>query len=188
MQRFDVVKTAIEGVHILKAKPIGDNRGYFERFFCAEEFKEAGFNFPVAQMNHSYSRKGILRGMHYQLPPHAEFKIVRCIRGEVYDVAVDIRKGSPTFLQHVGVKLSAAEHNYLLLPKGTAHGVLSLSEEFEILYLVSTPYCAEAERGLNPLDPALNIKWPGEILQMSPKDESRPFIDADFEGIDTALL
>ncbi|MBU3843473.1 MAG: dTDP-4-dehydrorhamnose 3,5-epimerase [Candidatus Anaerobiospirillum pullicola] len=185
MQRFDVITTPIAGLLILKAKPIGDDRGYFERFFCAEEFKEIGFTEPLCQINHSFNReKGTLRGVHYQKPPFLETKIVRCIRGKVHDVAVDIRRGSPTFLQHFGLELSADEPTYLYIPKGMGHAVQALSDNAEILYLVSTPFHPEADSGLNPLDPALNIKWPLEVTEISPKDRQRPFITPDFTGVE----
>ncbi len=185
MQRFDITKTAIEGVYILKAKPIGDERGYFERFFCAEEFKEIGLKGQIAQMNLSLSeRRGTLRGMHYQMPPYNEFKIVRCLKGALYDVAVDIRKDSPTFLQHVGVTLSEDEHNYLVLPHGTAHGFITLTDNAQIMYLLDRQFCADAERGINPFDKALNIKWPAKVEVISRKDENRERLPDDFAGIE----
>lgn len=185
MQRFEVKTTPLAGVFVLKAKPIGDERGYFERLFCAEEFKELGFDIPVSQINHSYNQGiGIIRGMHMQLPPYTEIKVVRCLRGKVCDVALDVRKNSPTFLQHFAVELSADEHNYLYLPHGIAHGYQALTEESDVLYLVSAPYHAEAEKGFNPLDPTFNIKWPLPPSIMSAKDRERAFINPDFQGIE----
>lgn len=189
MNRFEIEKTPIEGVFVVKAKPIGDARGYFERFFCSDEFNEIGFNAPVAQINHSLNNEvGVVRGIHFQWPPYNEMKLVRCINGEVYDVAVDLRKGSSTFLKYFGVKLSQQEHNYLLLPNGMGHAYQSLTAGAELIYVVSAPFTPEADCGLNPQDPAIGISWPVKIGQISDKDRNRKFIDKTFMGIDLGSL
>lgn len=185
MDRFEVQTTYIDGVYIIKAKPIGDERGYFERFFCSEEFKSIGFNVPVAQINHSFNKTaGCVRGIHFQWPPYNEMKLIRCIKGEVYDVAVDLRKGSPTYLKYYGVNLSEVEHNYLLLPNGIGHAYQSLTDASELIYMVSEYYSPKADAGINPLDPAVGIRWPLPISEISDKDKNRGFIDNKFTGID----
>ncbi len=136
--RFDILPTPLDGLKVIIRKPIEDPRGFFCRFFCAEEFLEAGFQKSISQINHTFTRgKGAVRGLHFQYPPHAEGKIVSCLRGEVYDVAVDIRKGSPTFLHWHGEILSAANQRSLLIPEGFAHGFQTLTENCELLYLHS---------------------------------------------------
>lgn len=158
MSRFSVMQTSLEGVVILEPKPIRDDRGYFERFFCANDFKEIGFDGQIAQINHSKTiGKGSIRGIHYQIPPFCETKIVRCLKGAVYDVAVDLRKDSPTFLQYFGVELNEENGKYLVIPEGFGHGFQTLSDEAEILYLVSEFFNAQADRALNALDLKLNI-------------------------------
>ncbi|WP_353617301.1 dTDP-4-dehydrorhamnose 3,5-epimerase [Desulfovulcanus ferrireducens] len=164
--------------------PIKDQRGFFCRFFCAEESKEVGFNKCVAQINHSHTlRKGAVRGLHFQYPPHVEAKIVSCLRGEVFDVAVDIRKGSPTFLRWHGEILSLDNRKNLLIPEGFAHGFQALTENCEMIYLHSEPFHAQAEGGLHVNDPSLGIVWPVELTEISERDCTHPFISQNFEGI-----
>lgn len=168
----------------MERRPIKDQRGFFSRFFCAEEFGEAGFSKCIAQINHSHTiKKGAVRGLHFQYPPHAEAKIVSCLRGEVFDVAVDIRKGSPTFLKWHGEILSAVNQRSLLIPEGFAHGFQTLTENCELIYLHSAPFHAEAEGGLHVNDPGIGIAWPIAIMDLSERDRSQPFISHDFEGI-----
>lgn len=183
MSRFSVMQTSLEGVVILEPKPIRDDRGYFERFFCANDFKEIGFDGQIAQINHSKTiGKGSIRGIHYQIPPFCETKVVRCLKGAVYDVAVDLRKDSPTFLQYFGVELNEENGKYLVIPEGFGHGFQSLSEEVEILYLVSEFFNAQADRALNALDLKLNIKWQLPIGNISQKDKNAPD-SKDFTGV-----
>lgn len=184
MSRFNVQSTPLAGVVEITRQIIGDHRGFFSRFFCAEELAAAGFGSPVAQMNHSYSAKrGTVRGLHFQYPPHAEIKLVSCVRGRVFDVAVDLRAGSPTFLQWHAVELSAERRNSLLVPKGFAHGFQTLEDDCELLYLTSTPYAQAAEDGLNPIDSRLSIAWPLDITECSDRDRNHPPLTSAFAGI-----
>lgn len=183
MERFIITPTPLEGLKIIMPKPICDERGYFERYFCAKEFSELGFR-GIAQINHSFTKaKGAIRGMHYQTSPFCETKIIRCLSGSIYDVAVDIRKDSPTFLQYFGIELNASNTSYLYIPEGFAHGFQALSDNAEILYLVSEFYTPSADSVINPLDSAINIKWQLEVSDMSLKDRNAPFITSDFSGI-----
>ena len=160
MNRFNFTKTFLEGVFIVEPKPICDERGYFERYFCAQDFKEIGIHKPIMQINHSKTiGKGAVRGIHYQIPPFCETKIVRCLKGAIYDVAVDLRTDSPTFLQYFGTELNEENGKYLAIPNGVGHAFQTLSDETEILYLVTEYFNAEADRTLNALDSTINIKW-----------------------------
>jgi dTDP-4-dehydrorhamnose 3,5-epimerase len=184
-QRFNYIETTLEGLYTIEKKPIEDERGFFSRFFCAEEFKAIGFTQPIDQINHTLSKaKGTVRGMHYQHPPHAEIKMVSCLKGEVFDVAVDLRKGSPTFLQWYAEVLSAENKKSLLIPKGFAHGFQTLTDDCELIYLHSCHYVKEAEGALNSSDHKLNITWPISITELSEKDRAHPMINNDFEGLD----
>jgi dTDP-4-dehydrorhamnose 3,5-epimerase len=185
MERFTYEKTAIEGVYIITPKKIIDSRGYYERYFCVEEFKEVGFTEPVKQINHSMSiQKGIVRGFHYQLPPHCEMKLVRCIKGKIFDVALDVRKDSPTFLQHVSVELSEENSKYLLLPEGVAHGFQTMTENSEIIYIVNKMYAPSVDKVVNPLDPMINVSWPVEVDMERSKEVKQTFLTKDFTGVE----
>lgn len=184
MARFDCVDAPLFGLKILQRKPIADARGFLSRFFCVEEFKEFGFNKPISQINHTLTRqKGAVRGLHYQQPPHAEIKLVSCVKGEVFDVAVDLRKGSPTFLQWHGEILSENNQRSLLIPEGFAHGFQTLTEDCELIYLHSAPYVKEAEAALNVNDSKIGIAWPLNITELSERDRLHSMIKLDFEGI-----
>ncbi|TEY07364.1 dTDP-4-dehydrorhamnose 3,5-epimerase [Campylobacter sp. US25a] len=184
MSRFNFIKTHIDGVFIVEAKPIYDERGYFERYFCVEEFKKIGLNKPIVQINHSKTiGKGSIRGLHYQTPPFCETKIVRCLKGAIFDVAVDLRENSPTFLQYVGVELNEENAKYLYIPQGFAHGFQTLSDEVEILYLVTKEFNSSADNGINPFDEKINIKWHMPIGCISIKDQNLSKIDLLFKGI-----
>jgi dTDP-4-dehydrorhamnose 3,5-epimerase len=181
---FDIFDTPLQGLKLLQRKPIGDSRGYLERLFCAEEFKAAGVHKPIVQINHTFTRrKGAVRGMHFQLPPHAETKLVSCLHGEVFDVAVDLRKASPTFLKWHGKALSATNQRSLLIPEGFAHGFQALTDDCELIYLHTAAYRPEAECALNATDPHLAIAWPMEITELSDRDRGHPMLAADFDGI-----
>lgn len=161
-----------------------DDRGFFCRFFCIEEFRTITPLRPISQINHTQTvKKGAVRGLHFQYPPHAECKIVSCLRGEVFDVAVDIRKGSPTFLQWQGQVLSAENNKSYLIPEGFAHGFQTLTEDCELLYLHSAPYCAEAEGALHFNDPMIGVSWPLPVTEISDRDLSHPFLPPEFDGI-----
>ena len=182
--RFDVHATPLSGLAVIRRKPIEDDRGFFCRFFCAEEFREAGLRKPVAQINHTFTReKGSVRGLHFQHPPHAETKIVSCIQGGIFDVAVDLRKDSPTFLRWHGEKLSASNRKSLLIPEGFAHGFQTMTEDCELIYLHTASYMPDAEGALNVLDPRLAIDWPLGVARLSERDRMHPMLTADFDGI-----
>lgn len=158
---MNVIPTAIPDVLIIEPKVFGDERGFFYESFNQKAFNEAtGLDVQFVQDNHSRSRKGVLRGLHYQLPPHAQGKLVRCVRGAVFDVAVDIRKSSPTFGKWVGIELSEANHRQLWIPPGFAHGFLTLSETAEFLYKTSSYYSPASERCISWNDPVIGIVWP----------------------------
>jgi len=184
-QRFDFIETPLTGLIKIERKPIQDNRGFFSRFFCANEFETIGFTQPIAQMNHTFTRKkGAVRGMHFQNPPYSETKIVTCIKGKVFDVAVDIRKNSLTFLQWYAQILSADNQTSLYIPDGFAHGFQSLTENCELFYIHSSFYQPDAENALNVLDTELCIDWPLEITELSGRDSNYSMIGKDFVGID----
>ena len=146
MSRFDFTPTALPGLQLLHRKVIEDQRGFLSRFYCAEEFAVAGIIKPIAQINHTLTRKrGAVRGLHFQHPPHAETKLVSCLRGAIFDVAVDLRSGSPTFLQWHGEILTATNLKSLLIPEGYAHGFQALTEDCELIYLHTAAHHPEAE-------------------------------------------
>lgn len=183
-QHFDFIEAPLDGLLRIDRKPIMDSRGFFSRFFCAEEFKGIGFENTIAQMNHTLTRKkGAIRGLHFQYPPYSETKIVTCLQGEILDVVVDIRKGSPTFLQSHAEILSAENQSSLYIPSGFAHGFQTLTSDCQLIYLHSAFYTPEAEGALNALDPALGIDWPLEISEISERDNNHPFLDNQFDGI-----
>ena len=175
---MNVIKTAIPDVLIFEPKVFGDERGFFFESFNHKLFEEAvGHSVTFVQDNHSKSSKGVLRGLHYQLPPHAQGKLVRCVAGEVFDVAVDIRKNSPTFGQWVGVRLSGENKRQLWIPEGFAHGFLTLSDTAEFLYKTTSYYNQQSERGIIWDDPELNINWNEIIFPMlSEKDKAMPLL------------
>lgn len=182
--RFVFSATPLSGLSVIQRKPIEDDRGGFCRLYCAEEFREAGSPKPIAQINHTFTRKmGAVRGLHFQHPPHAEVKIVSCLKGEVFDVAVDLRKGSPTFLRWHGEVLSATNHRGLVIPEGFAHGFQTLVDECELIYLHSESYHPQAEGGLSVSDPRLRIVWPLPMTEISGRDRAHSFVDSRFEGI-----
>lgn len=165
----------IEGVFVIELEKIGDDRGFFARTFCSEEFKKMGIEHAFVQVNNSLSaEKGTLRGMHYQLPPYEETKLVRCIRGRLYDVVLDLREGSPTFGKHFGTELTAENRKMMVVPRGCAHGFITLEASSEVFYMVSSPYNKELERGVRWNDPAFNIEWPIEPSVISARDQSHP--------------
>ncbi|MGO9566342.1 MAG: dTDP-4-dehydrorhamnose 3,5-epimerase [Desulfomonilaceae bacterium] len=182
--RFDFISTRLAGLTVIRRKPLKDERGFFERLFCMEELCEAGLRKPIVQINRSLTRRdGTVRGMHFQYPPYAETKIVSCLRGEIFDVAVDIRQDSQTFLRWHGEVLSAGNNRSLLIPEGFAHGFQALTRDCEILYLVTAPYASTFEGGIHPEDKIVSVQWPLVISQMSEKDASQPCLGQDFAGI-----
>ena len=184
VSRFTVSSLPLAGLQKITRQTLGDNRGYLSRLFCSDELRNVGWVKPIAQINHTFTQKqGVVRGMHFQHPPHAEMKLVSCIRGEIWDVVVDLRKNSPTFLQWHAEKLSANNHCALLIPEGFAHGFQTLTEDCELLYLHSAPYSKECESGMNFLDPMLAIEWPLSITETSERDTNHPLISSNYKGI-----
>lgn len=184
MNRLELHATPLAGLTHVVSRRLGDERGHLARVFCMDELRAAGWSGPVAQANITHTRqRGTVRGLHFQHPPHAEMKLVRCLRGEVWDVAVDLRQGSPSFLQWHAQRLSADRLNALLIPEGFAHGFQTLSDDVEMLYLHSQAHAPDSEGGLNVLDPRLAVNWPLPLSTLSERDRSRPFLTASFEGL-----
>lgn len=185
MARFEICRTPFEGVVAIKRKPIGDERGFLSRIYSDDELADFGFAGGINQINHTLTRKrGAVRGMHFQYQPHAETKLVSCVKGSVFDVAVDVRKGSATFLRWHGEVLSAENNTALLIPQGFAHGFQALEADCELIYLHSAAYTPEAEGGLNALDPELGISWPLPASELSARDEEHAMLDGEFTGVD----
>ena len=184
MSRFRLAPTPLNGLMLVERLRAQDARGFFSRFFCAEELAEAGFHLPIAQINHTYTaHKGAVRGLHFQHPPYSEDKLVSCLRGEVFDVAVDLRHGSATFLQWHAEILSAENARSLLIPQGFAPGVQTLTDDCELIYLHSRTYAAAAEGALNVRDAALAIRWPLAFTDLSERDAQHPPLTHDFTGL-----
>ena len=182
--RFEILDMPIQGLMLLQRKPIGDDRGYLERMFCTEELQHLAPGKSVVQINHTLTtRRGVVRGMHFQHPPHAEMKFVSCLRGEVFDVAVDLRQGSPTFLLWHAEVLSATNHKTLAIPEGFAHGFQTLTVDCEMLYLHTAAYRAVAEGALNARDPKLAIQWPLPITEQSARDSAHALVSKNFRGL-----
>ncbi|MGR3293996.1 MAG: dTDP-4-dehydrorhamnose 3,5-epimerase [Candidatus Scalindua sp.] len=182
--RFDILDTPIQELKVIQRKILGDSRGYFERLFCVEEFKQLTPGKGCMQVNHSLTEKrGTIRGMHFQLPPHAETKFVSCLRGSIFDIGVDLRQDSPTFLKWYGETLSAENHKTLVIPEGFAHGYQTLEENCELVYISTEFYEPEHESGIRYNDPSINITWPMELSNISDKDKTHLFIESDFKGI-----
>ncbi|WP_431284612.1 dTDP-4-dehydrorhamnose 3,5-epimerase [Humitalea sp. 24SJ18S-53] len=178
-------KTPLETARLIELEKRGDARGFFARFFCEKEFAAEGLTTRFVQVNNSLSaKKGTLRGMHYQLPPAAETKLVRCIRGAFWDVIVDLRPDSPSFGKWYGAELSAENRLMMYVPHGFAHGFITLTEDAEALYMVDAFYAPEGERGLRWNDPAIGIQWPIAPEEISDKDQKWPDLDAGFHGLE----
>lgn len=171
------VPTPLAGAYIVNSTPLRDDRGFFARTFCRGEFVERGLNPDVAQCNVSHNRqRGTLRGLHFQVEPHAEAKVVRCTQGVVWDVIVDLRAGSSTYRKWFGIELSAGLHNALYVPEGFAHGFQTLTEDAEVLYMMSESYYPESARGARWDDPAFGIEWPIADPTMSERDRNFPLL------------
>ncbi len=173
-------ETRLRGAYILDLEPIEDTRGFFARSWDERELAQHGLETRIAQCNTSYNkRKGTIRGMHFQKAPHEEVKLVRCVRGELYDIIIDLRSDSPTFKRWTGVELSADNHRMLYVPRGFAHGFQTLADDTETFYMVSEFYTPESEGGVRWNDPVFGIEWPlGEPTEISDKDGGWP----DFQG------
>jgi dTDP-4-dehydrorhamnose 3,5-epimerase len=171
-------KTRLQGAYIIEPERLDDERGFFARTYCDREFKEHGIAFDCVQSNISFNkRKGTLRGMHYELKPHAPAKLVRCTMGAIYDVIVDLRPGSPTYAQWVAAELTADNRKMLFVPEGFAHGFQSLVDNTETAYLMSAAYVAESSAGIRWNDPKLGIEWPLAEPIMSSRDRALPRLD-----------
>ncbi|MBP1858228.1 dTDP-4-dehydrorhamnose 3,5-epimerase family protein [Rhizobium herbae] len=182
--RFTARETPLEGLFVVSRKTMSDERGFLSRLFCEADLAAFGWQGHLAQLNETGTlRKGTVRGMHFQRPPHAEIKLVTCTRGRILDVAVDIRQHSPTFLRHFAVELSEDNACSLLIPKGFAHGFQALTDDVRMIYAHSEPYAASSEGGLNPEDPALGIDWPLPVVNLSPRDGSHALLSQDYRGV-----
>jgi dTDP-4-dehydrorhamnose 3,5-epimerase len=171
-------ETKLKGAFIVEIKQINDERGFFGRSWCRREMEEHGLNGNVVQSNTSFSKmKGTLRGLHYQKHPYEETKFMRCTKGAIYDVIVDLRKDSPTFLQWMGVELTEDNYKMLYVPKNFAHGFITLSDNSEVTYLVTEYYTPGAESGIRFDDKKLNIQWAVPVTVVSEKDRNHPDLD-----------
>ena len=176
--------TPLSGSYVIDLEPFSDDRGWFARFYDEKEFQQIGHDKKWVQFNHSFTKKkGTLRGMHYQLPPYREIKMVRCVAGAVYDVIIDVRTDSDTFLQWFGTELSAANKKMLYIPEGFAHGFQCLTDDCELIYLHSEFYVPNAEGGIRYNDPKAAINWPLPVHTLSPRDAGHPDLDEKFKGI-----
>jgi dTDP-4-dehydrorhamnose 3,5-epimerase len=181
---MEFVKTDLEGLYIIKPKLIEDERGLFTRTYCKNESLAVGLKTDFVQFNHSFNKKrGTVRGMHYQMPPYSEIKLIRCVQGRVIDVAVDIRRNSPTFLKSVAVELSVENMLSILIPTGFAHGFQTLEDNTSLIYHHTEFFQADANAGLRPDDPELSIRWPLPFVNISEKDKTQKLINQDFKGI-----
>jgi dTDP-4-dehydrorhamnose 3,5-epimerase len=182
MNRFEITELGL-GVRSVTRLALGDARGSLTRLFCAQDLASAGWSKPVTQVNWVENKmRGTLRGLHYQVSPFAEDKLLFCMDGEIHDVVVDVRRGSQSLLQHVAVNLSATRGEGLLIPSGFAHGYQCLSDDVKLLYFHSAPHAPSSERGLNPLDPTLKIAWPLAVENLSERDQKHAFLNMTFEG------
>jgi dTDP-4-dehydrorhamnose 3,5-epimerase len=184
MSRFTVTTLPLPGLKLVERQHLRDERGFLSRLFCASELAAAGWHQPISQINHTLTAlAGMVRGLHYQKPPHAEMKLVSCIRGEAWDVAVDLRANSPTFLQWHAQHLSSSNGLALLIPEGFAHGFQALTDNVELLYCHSAPFSPHSEAALDAQDERLAITWPLPILNRSHRDQSPEWLAPDFKGI-----
>ena len=184
MPRFNVYETPLFGLKLIVRKVVGDERGFLSRLFCANELASVGWHKPVIQINHTLTKnRGAVRGMHFQKAPYTEMKLVSCLHGAVWDVAVDLRAGSPTFLHWHAEELSRDNRRALLIPEGFAHGFQSLTDNCELIYLHSSQYAVDSEEGFNPKDPGLNICWPQAITDLSARDRAHSLKVGSFQGV-----
>ncbi len=182
-RRFNISPTGLEGVVLIERRPLSDRRGWLERVYCREEMEPLLGGRRIEQINRTLTRRrGTVRGLHLQRPPHAETKVVACLRGAVFDVAVDLRAGSPSFLRWHGATLTAGDARMLLVPEGCAHGFQTLADDCE-LYLHTAAYVPDAEMAIAPCDQRLAIAWPEPITDLSDRDASAPSLDPAFEGV-----
>jgi dTDP-4-dehydrorhamnose 3,5-epimerase len=183
--RFTLIDQPLSGLRLLQRNPIGDSRGYLERLFCIEDLDFLlPSNKKIVQINHTYTaERGTARGMHFQITPYMEQKFVHCIRGEVFDVAVDVRRNSPTFLCWHAEILSESNYRTFVIPEGFAHGFQALTDQCEMLYFHTAAYRQDAECGLHIQDPSIGIQWPLPIKQVSKRDLGYPMLSTEFQGV-----
>ncbi len=178
------IETKLKGAYTTEIEPSVDDRGWFSRVFCMREFGQINHNENFVQINHSSNtNKGTVRGIHYQIPPEAETKLIRCIRGKIFDVIIDLRENSPAFLQWIGVELSAENMKMIYVPEGFAHGFQTLEDNSELIYHHTSFYDPSAERGIRYNDKLVGIKWPLDVTNISEKDTSYPLLDSHFKGL-----
>lgn len=183
MTALRLLATPLAGLVVVERSSVEDDRGRFSRLFSFETLREGGWTKPVAQANHSETRRpGTVRGLHYQRGARAEAKLVSCLRGEVFDVAVDLRRGSPTFLAWHGERLSRENGRALLVPEGFAHGFQALTEDCELIYFTTEPWTADAEGTVHVEEPRVGIRWPLPVSGLSARDRGAPALAADFAG------
>lgn len=181
---MNILPTPITNLMVVETAPHRDARGAFARLYCEQELAEVIGHRHIVQINHSRTALvGAVRGMHFQRPPHAEMKLVRCIKGRVWDVAIDLRTQSPTFLRWHAEELTPTNTRMMVIPEGFAHGFQVLEADSELLYLHTAFYTPDAEGGLRHDDPRLGITWPRAVADLSPRDTSHAYLDSDFQGI-----
>jgi len=181
---MNLVETSIHGVRVIENTAFQDNRGAFSRLFCSRELQTVIGQRAIVQINHSMTHSvGAVRGLHFQNPPHAEMKIVRCLKGRVFDVAVDLRQGSPTFLKWSAIELTPESHLAFVIPEGCAHGFQVLEEDSELLYLHTAFYTPDAEGAIRYDDPSIGVNWPLAPTDLSVRDLSHPHLKEDYKGI-----
>jgi len=181
---MNIKSTYIKDLYVIETTPHVDDRGRFMRCFCYDALGQILKNRTIVQINHSCTKSaGAIRGMHFQHLPHSEMKLIRCLQGRVWDVAIDLRKNSPTFLKWHGEELSKENAKMMVIPEGFAHGFQTMTDNCELLYLHSAIYTPEAEGAVNAMDTAIAIKWPLEITDISERDRNHPNIDRQFKGI-----
>lgn len=181
---LSIIETDISGLKLLQHAIFRDDRGQFSRVFCRDSLSSSSIDPTAAQINFTFTKKrGCLRGLHYQVSPHSERKIIACVRGAIFDVVVDLRHGSKSFLQWRGFELAGDSGRSLIVPAGFAHGFIALTDEVEMLYIHDHPFVADAQRGIRYNDPAISIAWPIPIAQLSQKDADYPVLPSDFVGL-----
>jgi dTDP-4-dehydrorhamnose 3,5-epimerase len=179
-----ILERPFKNAFVLETEPYIDHRGNFVRVYCQNELKQIGHNKHIVQINHSLTKKkGAIRGMHFQYPPKAEIKMVKCLRGSIFDVMVDLRQNSSSFLQWYGEVLSDGNFKMMYVPEGFAHGYQTLEENCELVYLHTEYYSPEHEGGVRYDDPMINITWPIGVTEISKKDQKYPLLSKTFEGL-----